>query len=136
MLRVFESSYEIIWASGKREKLCFGAFSRSIPILSEETLSGEVWDIKDFADAYDFFHKHSSFYGYFSTVSLFNKPIIHTPEEQFMTIKNFEPFKVIKTYEDITDKVSIKDLAEDLNADDFCRFLRDRQVKFDLELTK
>lgn len=136
MLKVFDSSYEIIWASGKREKLYYGAFARSIPRLSEETLSGKVWDIKDFVEAYDFFHEHSCFYGYYSTVSFFNKPLIHTPGDGYITVKNFEPFKVIKTYEDITDKVSIKDLANDLKADEFCRFLRDRQVNFDLELTK
>lgn len=136
MLKVFESSYKIIWASGKKEKLYYSGFVRSIPILSEENLGEEVWDIKEFEEAYDFFNKHSGFYKYFSTVSLFNKPVIYTPEEKYITVKNFEPFKVIKSYEDVTDKISIKDLANDLKADDFCRFLRDRQVNFDLELTK
>jgi hypothetical protein len=136
MLKVFESSYKIIWASGKKENLYFNGLVSSIPILSEEAINEEVWDIKEFSEAYDFFKKHSGFYKYFSTVTLFNKPVIYTPEEKYMTVKNFEPFKVIKTYEDITDKVSIKDLANYLKADDFCRFLRDRQVNFNLELTK
>lgn len=136
MLKVFESSYKIIWANGKKEKLYFSGLVRSIPILSEEALNEEVWDIKDFVEAFDFFHEHPGFYAYHATLSFFNKLIIEMPEGRCMTVKNFKPFKVIKTYEDVTNKVTIKELANDLKADDFCRFLRDRQVNFDLELTK
>ena len=133
MLRVLHSSYEIIWENGEKEK----SSVYTTPFLSEEVLSEETCDIDDFEKAYNFFHEHYIFFGYYATVSLFNKPIIRNFErDAYMTVKNFKPFKVIKTYEDITEKVSIRELADKLNADDFCRFLRDRQVNFDLELTK
>ena len=136
MLKVFESFYEIIWADGEKEKLYYDVHTRSLPILSEKILSEEIWDIKNFENAYDFFHEHNYFYGYYSTLSFFNKPIIHASEGGNITVKNFVPFKVIKSYKDVTDKVSIKDLANDLTADDFCRFLKDRQINFNLGLTK
>jgi len=133
MLRVLQGSYEIIWENGEKEtSSCY-----TTPFLSEEALSEETQDINNFEDAYNFFHEHYITFGYYATVSLFNKPIIRNFErDAYMTVKNFEPFKVIKTYEDITDKVSIRELADKLNADDFCKFLRDRQVNFSLELTK
>lgn len=133
MLKVLNSSYEIIWENGEKEK----SFVHTSPFLSEEILSEETQDIDDFEKAYNFFHEHYIFFGYYATISLFNKPIIRNFErDAYMTIKNFKPFKVVKVYEDITEKVSIKELADKLNADDFCRFLKDRQMNFNLELTK
>jgi hypothetical protein len=133
MLRVLRGSYKIIWENGEKETLsCY-----TTPFLSEEVLNEETQDINNFEDAYNFFHEHYITFGYYTTVSLFNKPIIRDYErDAYITVKNFKPFKAIKTYEDITDKVSIRELADKLNADDFCRFLRDRQVNFSLELTK
>lgn len=136
MLKVFKSFYEIIWADGEREELYYDINTRALPILSEVNMDDKTWNIKNFEEAYDFFHEHPCFYGYYSTLSLFNKPIIHVPEGDSITVKNFMPFKVIKSYEDITNKVSIKDLANDLTADDFCRFLKDRQINFNFNLTK
>ena len=136
MLKVFKSFYEIIWADGEREKLYYDINTHTFPILSEVNMDNKMWNIENFENAYDFFHEHPYFYGYYSTLSLFNKPIIHVSEGGSITAKNFVPFKVTKSYEDITDKVSIKDLANDLTADDFCRFLKDRQINFNLELTK
>ena len=136
MLKVFKSFYEVIWADGEREELYYDVYTRALPILSEVNMDNKTWDIKNFEEAYDFFHEHPSFYGYYSTLSLFNKPIIRIPGEGYMTVKNFVPFKVIKSYKDVTDKVSIKDLANDLTADDFCRFLKDRQINFNFNLTK
>ena len=133
MLRVLHSSYDIIWENGEREK----SSVYTTPFLSEEILSEEIQDIDDFEKAYDFFRKHFPFFGYYATVSLFNKPIIRNFErDAYMTVKNFKPFKVVKVYEDTTEKVSIRELADKLNADEFCRFLKDRQMNFDLELTK
>jgi len=136
MLRVFKSFYEIIWSDGEKEELCYDINTRALPILSETNLDNEMWNLENFANAYDFFNKHPYFYGYCSMRSFFNKPIIYMPEGVCITTKNFIPFKVIKSYEDVTDKVSIKDLANDLSADDFCRFLKDRQINFNLELTR
>ena len=137
MLRVFKSFYTILWENGEKEALEYGVCTRSLPVLSEENIESEIWDIKNFESAYDFFCKHPYFYKYCSMRSLFfNKPIIHTYEGDNITIKNFVPFKVVKYYEDVTDKVSIKNLANDLTADDFCRFLKDRQINFNLELTR
>lgn len=133
MLRVLHSSYEIIWENGEKEK----SFVYTNPFLSEEILNEETQDIDDFEKAYDFFSKPFTFFSYYATVSLFNKPIIRNFErDAYMTIKNFKPFKVVKVYEDITEKVSIRELADKLNADEFCRFLKDRQMNFNLELTK
>lgn len=136
MLRVFNSFYEIIWADGEKEDLQYNVYTSSLPVLSEENIKDEIWDIKSFEDAYNFFCEHPYFYGYYSMRSLFNKPIVRTPEEANMTIKNFAPFKVVKSYKDVTNKVSIKHLADKLTADDFCRFLKDRQINFNLELTR
>lgn len=136
MLKVFKSFYEIIWADGEREELYYDINTRILPILSEVNIDNKTWDIKNFEEAYDFFHEHHYFYSYYSTLSLFDKPIIHVYERRNITVKNFVPFKVIKSYEDVTDKVSIKDLANDLTADDFCRFLKDRQINFNFNLTR
>lgn len=129
MLKIFRT----VWQNGERKPF----YAQRNYILSEKNLSSrvEIYDLNTFEGAYDFFNKHFTS-SYFATYSLFDKPVIQKPNGKYITVKNFEPFKIIKTYEDITDRTTIKELAENLKADEFCRFLRDRQVNFDLELTK
>lgn len=128
MLKIFKT----VW---KDEKRILNIGTKLILSEEELNLKEEVFNFKIFEDAYDFFCKHFYINFYFPTYSLFNKPIIQTIGKN-ITAKNFEPFKIIKTYREVTDEMTIKELAEDLKADEFCKFLKDRQINFNLDLTK
>ena len=132
MLRVFTFKYIIIWGDTEDAKEIY--MGRPIPRLSENDIPNEDFIFKNFESAFEFFSKHH--FSGISTSTFFGKSYISSYDNDFPSItkKNFKPFMVMKCYLDITDRVSIQELAKDLSADDFCRFLKDREVFFSKNL--
>lgn len=130
MLRVFTFKYIIIWEDTENVKEIY--MGRPIPRLSENDIPNEDFIFKNFESAFEFFSKHH-FFG-IDACTFFGKSYISSDDFPLITKKNFKPFMVTKCYLDITNRVSIQDLAKDLSADDFCRFLKDREISFSKNL--
>ena len=131
MLRVFTFKYIMVWNNANNAKEIY-INGRLIPHLSENDIPDEYFIFKDFESAFKFF-SNNRFFG-IDTSKLFGKSYISSDYFSSITKKNFKPFAVIKCSLDITDRVTIQELAKDLKADDFCRFLKDREVSFSANL--
>lgn len=130
MLKIFTFKYVIIWSDAKDIKEIY--MGRPLPRLSENDIPNEDFIFKNFESAFEFFSNHH-FFG-IEASTFFGKSYISSDDFPLITKKNFKPFMVTKCYLDITNRVSIQDLAKDLSADDFCRFLKDREISFSKNL--
>ena len=126
MLKIFTFKTIIIWSDTKNVTNI--SMGRPLPRLSEDDIPDEDFIFNNFESAFEFFSKHL-FFG-ISASTLFGKSYISSDYFPTITKKNFKPFMVKKCYLDITDRIPIQELAKDLSADDFCRFLKDRDVAF------
>lgn len=130
MLKIFIHKYVIIWSDAKDIKEIY--MGRPLPRLSENDIPNEDFIFKNFESAFEFFSNYH-FFG-IDACTFFGKSYISSDDFPLITKKNFKPFMVTKCYLDITNRVSIQDLAKDLSADDFCRFLKDREISFSKNL--
>lgn len=135
MLKVYKTN---VFVADLKEEEVMRISNYPCPFLSENMEDKEII-FNDFISAYNHFLKDCNSFFHFNSqrTPILNKPAIwNGVEEKYITERNFKPFKVIYFHEDVTENISMQELAKRLSADDFIRFLKDREMQFNSDFIK